>query len=181
MSENLSTILEKLVQRFDGQTIEFAGESSVTLPVEKIAEAAKAIHDEFGFDLLSALTAVDYWPEENPRFHLYYRFTSIPNCMTLNVRVPVSTSSLAAPTLENIYRNANWHEREVYDMFGIKFIGHSDMRRILMPHDWEGHPLRKDYPLGYEEPQFSFNFDEIDVRKPYATREGTALPKKHGE
>ncbi|MCX6079441.1 MAG: NADH-quinone oxidoreductase subunit C [Chloroflexi bacterium] len=168
MSENLATIIENLVKRFDGQTSEFAGETSLFVPVGKIIEAARAIHDEFGFDLLSAVTAVDYWPEENPRFHLYYRFTSIPTRQSLNVRVAIPAISPSAPTLENIYHNANWQEREIYDMFGIKFEGHSDLRRILMPHDWEGHPLRKDYPLGYEEPQFSFNFDEIDVRKPYA-------------
>jgi NADH-quinone oxidoreductase subunit C len=170
MSENLATIIEQLAKRFAGQTIEFAGETSLVLPVEKISEAARVIHDEFKFDLLSALTAVDYWPDlqEGFRFHLFYRFTSIANCQCLNVRVPIPEISPSAPTLENIYRNANWHEREVYDMFGIKFEGHSDLRRLLMPHDWEGHPLRKDYPLGYEEPQFSFNFDEIDVRKPHA-------------
>ncbi len=168
MNENLSTIIEKLVSQFHGQTIEFAGEPSVILPAGLIAQAALVIHDQFGFDLLSVLTAVDYWPQEEPRFHLFYRFTSIPHRLTLNVRVPVSALSASVPTLEGIYHNANWHEREVFDMFGIKFEGHSDMRRILMPHDWEGHPLRKDYPLGYEEPQFSFNFDEIDVRKPYA-------------
>jgi len=171
MSENLATILEKLVKKFDGQTIEFAGEPSLIVPVEKIAEAARAIHDEFEFDLLSALTAADYWPEENPRFHIFYRFTSIPNQMTLNVRVPVPGILPSVPSLEPIYHNANWHEREVYDMFGIDFAGHSDLRRILMPHDWEGHPLRKDYPLGYEEPQYSFNFDEIGARKPHAVRQ----------
>jgi NADH-quinone oxidoreductase subunit C len=168
MNEHLSTIIENLVSRFDGQKTEFAGDTSITLPVEKLVAAAHAIHDEFGFDLLSAVTAIDYWPEENPRFHLYYRFTAIANQLSLNVRVPVPATTASAPTLETIYHNANWQEREVYDMFGIKFEGHSDLRRILMPHDWEGHPLRKDYPLGYEEPQFSFNFDEIDVRKPYA-------------
>ncbi len=170
MSANLATVIEALVKRFDGQTTEgcATGETTLIVPVEKIAEAARVIHDEFGFNLLSSLTAVDYWPEENPRFHLVYRFTSIPNAQSLDVRAPVSGLQPFAPTIETVYHNANWNEREVYDLFGIKFEGHSDLRRILMPHDWEGHPLRKDYPLGYEEPQFTFNFDEIDVRKPYA-------------
>lgn len=168
MAENLSSIIEKLVKKFDGQTIEFAGEPSVILAVAKLEEAVRMIHDQFGFDLLSTITAVDYWPEENPRFHLFYRFTSIPNRMTLNVRVPIPALEASAPTIMGIYKSANWNEREVYDMFGIKFTGHSDLRRILMPADWEGHPLRKDYPLGYEEPQFSFNYEEIDVRKPHA-------------
>jgi NADH-quinone oxidoreductase subunit C len=172
MSENLSAIIEKLVHKFDGQTIEFAGEQSVVLPAGKIVQAARVIHDEFGFDMLCALTAVDYWPQEDPRFHLFYRFASIAQRLTLNVRVPVPALAASVATIETIYHNANWHEREVFDMFGIKFEGHSDLRRILMPHDWEGHPLRKDYPLGYEEPQFSFNFDEIDVRKPHAKNRG---------
>ena len=70
-------------------------------------------------------------------------------------------------TVEGVHPGANWYEREVYDMFGVKFDGHSDMRRILMPADWQGHPLRKDYPLGYEEVAFSFNVDEIMKRKPH--------------
>jgi NADH-quinone oxidoreductase subunit C len=113
------------------------------------------------------LTAVDYFPQE-PRFMVAYRLYSMPNNVYIGLRVPVPGDDRQLPTIESVYPNANWHEREVYDMFGVEFEGHSDMRRILMPHDWEGHPLRKDYPLGYEEVQFTFNFDEIDRNKPYA-------------
>jgi len=81
------------------------------------------------------------------------------------VRVPGKNPTV--PSIVEVFPNANWHEREIWDMFGIRFDGHPDMRRILMPYEWEGHPLRKDYPLGYEEVQFTFNFDEIDLRKPY--------------
>lgn len=166
MSEKTNSIIAKLSEAFHGERIEFAGEPSVILPVEDILAAAKSLHDDFGFELLSCVTAVDYWPEENPRFHLIYRFTSVRAGLTLNVRVPVSGLAPVAPTLETVYHSANWHEREVFDLFGIRFEGHSDLRRLVMPADWEGYPLRKDYPLGYEEPQHSFNFDEIAARKP---------------
>jgi NADH-quinone oxidoreductase subunit C len=111
---------------------------------------------------------VDYWPKEDPRFHVIYQFTSIANNLVLTIRVPVQGINPSLPTVSHLYRNANWRERELWDMFGIKFPGHPDLRRILMPADWEGHPLRKDYPLGYEEPQFTFNYEEINLRKPYA-------------
>jgi len=87
--------------------------------------------------------------------------------LLITLRVPLNGNSPHIETLEKVYPNANWHERELWDMFGIVFDGHSDMRRILMPHDWEGHPLRKDYPLGYEEVQFTFNVEDIKMRKPH--------------
>ncbi|RPI79357.1 MAG: NADH-quinone oxidoreductase subunit C, partial [Chloroflexi bacterium] len=84
----------------------------------------------------------------------------------IQLRVPVSGMHPIVPSVENVYWNANWYEREVWDMFGVRFEGNSDLRRILMPYEWEGHPLRKDYPLGYEEVRFTFNEEELDRLKP---------------
>jgi NADH-quinone oxidoreductase subunit C len=167
MDKNLQPILEKLARDLGGAVSEYRGDASLTIPAGKLVEACKQTQAA-GFELLSALTAVDYWPQEAPRFHVIYQFTSVSKNLSLTMRVPVPGLNPSLPSVSEIYRNANWRERELWDMFGIKFSGHPDLRRILMPADWEGHPLRKDYPLGYEEPQFTFNFEEIDLRKPYA-------------
>jgi NADH-quinone oxidoreductase subunit C len=168
MSKHLDFVIQALKERFDGELGEFRGELRVILSTGHIVEVARALREEFGFEYLSDLTAVDYWPQMEPRFHAVYQFSSLEHNVRLEVRVPVSGYDEVLPSIEGIYFNANWYEREVYDMFGIQVEGHPDLRRILMPHDWEGHPLQKDYPLGYEEVQFSFNLDEIDLRKPYA-------------
>ena len=167
---NEQPFIEELRKQFKGETVEFAGEVSLVLRREDLVAAVGKIRD-MGFERLSDITAVDYHPAVDPRFHLFYRFTSLAKTAALSLRVPVPGLNPGVATIEKIYPNANWREREVYDLFGILFEGHSDLRRILMPHDWEGHPLRKDYPLGYEEPQFTFNYDEIDVRKPHAQKD----------
>lgn len=167
MDKKLQIIVQKLEKEFGAQASEYRGDVTLVVPAEKIVAACEQVQGQ-GFELLSAMTAVDYWPEENPRFHVIYQFTSTSKNLSLTLRVPVAGINPCLPTVSHIFRNANWREREVWDMFGIKFEDHPDLRRILMPADWEGHPLRKDYPLGYEEPQFTFNFEEIDLRKPYA-------------
>ncbi len=167
MDKKLQTIVEKLEKDCGAIASEYRGDVSMVILAEKIVEACQQVQGQ-GFELLSAMTAVDYWPEEAPRFHVLYQFTSVSKNLVLTLRVPVPGVNPSLPTVSHLYRNANWRERELWDMFGIKFTGHPDLRRILMPADWEGHPLRKDYPLGYEEPQFTFNFEEIDLRKPYA-------------
>jgi NADH-quinone oxidoreductase subunit C len=167
MDKKLQPIVEKLEKEFSATVSEYRGLVRLVIPAEKIVAACQQVQGQ-GFELLSTLSAVDYWPEENPRFHVVYEFTSISKNLRLEIRVPVPGIHPTLPTISHIYRNANWRERELWDMFGIKADGHPDLRRILMPADWEGHPLRKDYPLGYEEPQFTFNFEEIDLRKPYA-------------
>jgi NADH-quinone oxidoreductase subunit C len=159
---------ERLADRVLGVDI-FRGDTTVALKPSAIVEAAELLRHEpeLDFDFLAMLTAVDYFPEE-PRFLVAYRFYSTGNNVYIGLSVPLPGDKPEISTIESVYSNANWHEREVYDMFGVVFSGHSDLRRILMPHDWEGHPLRKDYPLGYEEVQFTFNFDQIDRDKPYA-------------
>jgi NADH-quinone oxidoreductase subunit C len=165
-------IVEALKDQFGKQileVVEFRGDTTVYVEPEAIVAVCEFLrdHEKFAFSLLAALTAVDQYPQE-PRFNVVYQLYSLNNSVFFGLKVPLQSAAAELPTLEGVFPNANWHEREVFDMFGVKFIGHSDLRRILMPKDWEGHPLRKDFPLGYEEIQFSFNFDEIDKRKPYA-------------
>jgi len=167
MDKNLQPIIEQLEKEFGLTAREYRGDASLVVPAEKIVPVCQRAQG-LGFEMLSVLTAVDYWPEEQPRFHVIYEFTSVSKHLRLEIRVPVPGINPTVPTVSSIYRNANWRERELWDMFGIKALSHPDLRRILMPADWEGHPLRKDYPLGYEEPQFTFNYNEINLRKPYA-------------
>jgi NADH-quinone oxidoreductase subunit C len=164
---NEREFITDLQARFGGGQAEFRGDKRLVITLDKLVAVGEGIR-QLGFERLSGITAVDYFPQSEPRFHLVYEFTSLQHRATFEMRVPVPAVEPKAPSITHIYPNANWREREIFDMFGITFEGHPDLRRILMPHDWEGHPLRRDYPLGYEEPQFSFNFDEIDLRKPYA-------------
>ena len=170
MNEVLQRAINQLEERFGAKECDFCGDVSLIIASEHILEATRLLRDTFGFDMLADETASDYWPEE-PRFHVIYNFNSVKHRTRLSLRVPLHGVDPVLPTMEGLFANANWHEREIWDMFGIRFEGHSDLRRILMPYDWERHPLRKDYPLGYEEPQFTFNYDEIAVRKHRAGRE----------
>ncbi len=164
----VSLVEDELGEQIQGVET-FRDETTIVVEPPAIVTATKLLRDDpdLKFDFLAMLTAVDYFPQE-PRFMVAYRLYSMVNNTYIGLRVPLPGDEPSLPTIESVYPNANWHEREVYDMFGITFENHSDLRRILMPHDWEGHPLRKDYPLGYEEVQFTFNFEEIDRNKPYA-------------
>jgi len=166
MTDHVQDTVHALQQKFGGEVGEYAGDFRLTLAADAIAPAAALLRNDWGYELLSDLTAVDYWPQLEPRFHIVYQFSSVQHNCRFEIRVPINEDE-QVPTISDEYWNANWHEREIFDMFGVTFAGHPDLRRILMPHDWEGHPLRKDYPLGYEEVQFSFNQDEIMKRKPH--------------
>jgi NADH-quinone oxidoreductase subunit C len=166
MDAHLQSAVNLLKTEFDARENEYQGQMTVILEKDHLVPALTRLRDEFSFEMLELETAVDYWPQTSPRFHVVYQVCSLEKGVQVRLRVPLEGNAPTVPTIEGIYSNANWHEREIWDMFGIKFEGHSDPRRILMPEDWAGHPLRKDYPLGYEEVQFTFNFDEISLRKP---------------
>lgn len=167
MDKKLEPIVKDLQDKFNVTYEEYRNEVHCFVSGEQIVNALKLLRDEHKFNLLSALTAVDYYPQNNPRFHVIYQLTSLGKIAFIQLRVPVNGDNPKLPTSTSLYDTCNWRERELMDMFGIDFEGHPDPRRILMPDDTEGHPLRKDFPLGYEEPQFTFNFDEIDLGKPY--------------
>lgn len=168
MEAVLQSAMNAAVDRFAAEYAQFRGELTLTVASQNIVSAMKMLRDEFGFDTFIDATAVDYFPAIAPRFHVVYQLYSMRHNLRLQLRVPVSGVQPALPTVETVFAGANWYEREIWDMFGIRFEGHSDLRRLLMPQDWEGHPLRKDYPVGYEEVQFTFNLDEIQLRKPRA-------------
>ncbi len=119
------------------------------------------------FNYLSDICGIDYMGKE-PRFEVVYHFSSAEDGSVIRLKVPITLSDPTLNSITSVYPSADWYEREVYDMFGITFNNHHDMRRILMPEGWKGHPLRKDYPLGGEDVAFTYNKDEIDEQKlPY--------------
>jgi len=168
MDKKLEKIVQALQEKFGSSIEEFRDEVHVFVKAEQIVDALTLLRDKYEFELLSAMTASDYWPQTSPRFHVIYQLTSLAKNLSVQLRVLVNGDQPRVPTATRVYEVANWRERELVDMFGIEFEGHPDPRRLLLPEDQDGHPLRKDFPLGYEEPQFTFNYEEIDLRKPYA-------------
>ncbi|MBI5961770.1 MAG: NADH-quinone oxidoreductase subunit C [Chloroflexi bacterium] len=148
---------------------EFRGEITFIIDRDHIVDVCRYCRDTKGleYNFLSDVAGVDYFPQE-PRFAVSYHLYSMIHNRALRLKVLLPGEEPEIPSVIGLFPSANWSEREIYDMFGITFTGHPDLRRLLMPEDWDGHPLRKDYPLGYETVQFSFNFDEVDKYKPYA-------------
>ena len=140
-------ILEHLDQQFPGliqDRHDFRGDATAVVPKERLLEAADFLFGE-GFQMLVDVTAVD-WPEREPRFDVVYHWLNLASQERLRVKVPVADGE-AVPSLVDRFKTADWFEREVWDMFGIRFEGHPDLRRLLLWEDYPGHPLRKDYPL----------------------------------
>jgi NADH-quinone oxidoreductase subunit C len=140
--DSLSKSLGEKLQR----KTEFRGETTYTISATDLREIAKFCRDKLSFDYLLDITSIDNFGEE-PRFEIVYHLYSMPHAAHLRLKLKISEEVNAVDTVSDIWPTANWHEREIYDMMGIKFDGHPDLRRILM---WEGYPyfpLRKDFPL----------------------------------
>lgn len=183
-------ILARLVSRFGDKILtssEFRGETTIVVVSEHLPAVAQMLRDELGFEQLVDITALDWYLQAknapNPggimftggdlgelkvpaRFEVLYHFLSHSLNARLRLTVLLQETDPAVPTLVPVYSGANFFEREVYDMMGIKFIGHPFMHRILMPDNWQGHPHRKDYALGYEQVEFTHNIDAIEALKP---------------
>jgi NADH-quinone oxidoreductase subunit C len=122
----------------------WVGDWTVIVPATRLLEVARHLAG-VGFDFCSDVTATD-WPQRPQRFDVVYALYSIRDKQRIRVKVRAAENE-TVPSVTSIWPAANWLEREVYDMFGVAFIGHPDLRRMLMPEDWQGHPQRKDYPL----------------------------------
>jgi NADH-quinone oxidoreductase subunit C len=144
-------VAEKLQQQFPHEVVEsyeFRDQVSVVVKKERILDVFKFLHDEpsLSFDLLKDLCGVDNLGRKESRFEVVYHLYSMEHRHMIRIKVPVSESDCAIDSVVPIWIGADWHERECFDMYGIEFKGHPDLRRILLPEDWEGFPLRKDYP-----------------------------------
>lgn len=154
MTEKLHGYVEKLKEKNPDWVVGVAeghGEVTVTVPAGSIVEACEFLKLEQGFDMLADLCGADRGPEEDPRFEVNYHLFSTMHYDRLRLKVLLSEDDPTVPTVSTLWKTADWHERETYDLVGVKFAGHPDLRRILLPSDFDGHALRKDYPLrGYE-------------------------------
>ena len=125
---------------------EFRGETTVVVKKEEIVQICTFLRDELDYNFLTDLCGIDYLGK-TPRFMVVYHLYSIPRHQRLRIKAVVEEKDDRIDTVSGVWTTANWLERECWDLMGITFVGHPDPRRILMPDDWEGHPLRKDYPV----------------------------------
>jgi NADH-quinone oxidoreductase subunit C len=161
------------IRRVEGDAIRDFG---LEVPASSLVEIATFLRDdrEFEFAFLSWIAGVDWLPAD-PRFEVVYGLLSLVHNTRLNLRVRLSEENPRVPSVVSVWPTADWHERETYDFYGIEFTGHPDLRRILLPEDWVGWPLRKDSPLGYEEVAFTHNTPGRRLPAPDLTR---LKPKK---
>jgi NADH-quinone oxidoreductase subunit C len=161
---DILTSLTRLVSDTSFEGDDAVDQPSIVVPAEALVATAHALRDtpELNFHFLAEMTGVDWWPKE-PRFEVVYHLACVgvadfprpgmsARPQRLRMKVRVAGDRAQVPSLIEVWPNANWYEREVYDLFGIVFEGHPDLRRLLMPEEWDGHPARKDYPVQVKVP-----------------------------
>jgi NADH-quinone oxidoreductase subunit C len=168
-------VIKKITKAFPEaieDVVDFRGEKTLYIRKEDVKNVCRLLRDDenLQYNFLTDIVADDMLPE-TPRFAVNYQLNSLPNNHRIRLRVRVEDPEDGPETAASVWAIATWLEMEVWDLMGIRFKGNDSLRRLFLPEDWQGHPLRKDYPLGYEEVQFSFNFDEIDAKKPHATKD----------
>jgi NADH-quinone oxidoreductase subunit C len=145
-----SNTLLALKTRFGDLAItEFRGQARVVVPVNSMLDVLRTLKEELGFDLLVDVTCVDYlyYRDAKDRFGMVYLLANAETNERITVRCFVNDPEPTVPSVTGLWEGANWLEREVWDLFGIRFTGHPDLRRIVLPEEFTAHPLRKDYPL----------------------------------
>ena len=163
---------QKLRERFpdvslERQTAPAMRDWTLLVPAESLVEICTFLRDdpELDFAMLPWMGGVDRMPQV-PRFECVYNLLSLTHSLRFTLKVRVGEENPRVPTVVDVWPTANWHERETHDFYGIEFTGHPDLRRILLPEDWVGWPLRKDSPLGYEEVAFTHNTPGRTVPSP---------------
>ncbi len=149
----IAAALQRAHPEWAKEVIEAFGEPTIVVPREHIVAACAWLRTAPGleFNFLADLCGFDRGPEEEPRFEVNYHLFSTTRHHRVRLKVVLGEDDAHVPTVTGVWRTANWHERETYDLFGVVFDGHPDLRRILLPDDWQGYALRKDFPLrGYE-------------------------------
>ncbi|HVN28226.1 MAG TPA: NADH-quinone oxidoreductase subunit C [Candidatus Binataceae bacterium] len=149
-------LIDKLKEKFGAAILESSdalGENMIVIARDNASDIFRALQDdaEFGFEFLMDLTAVD-WPERRPRLEVIYQLKSMSKNQRLRVKIRVEVNDAWVPSVYPVWKSADWLERECYDMFGVEFRGHPDLRRILLYDAFVGHPLRKDYPFQKRQP-----------------------------
>ena len=160
---------------FMAEPVEFRGEITLKLgEASKIAEVCQHAKHQLGFDYLVDISSVDYYGDD-PRFTVVYELYSYQHRCHLRLKTAVSEEKSELPTVTTVWRGAEWHEREVYDLMGIKFAGHPDLRRVLMWEGYPDHPLRKDFPLSgrsSQVPEVAFSRPAPLEGGPFVTQPG---------
>jgi NADH-quinone oxidoreductase subunit C len=173
------TVLAPLVPNASLQEAPSVDFATIYVPADRLVDTCRALRDAdaLKFTTIIEITAADYFPRQ-PRFEVVYHLLSIARRARLRLKVRVGDNGSVA-TVQGVWKGAGWLEREVWDMFGIVFDGHPDLRRLLMPEDWEGHPARKDYPVQIRKSAQTYEPLEVSEKEFRANIERDRVKRTH--